>query len=144
MKQQHTRHQPVRCWAKSGPTRCYPPTPPPLISFLVSVGDAWWRAIHSGAESRSGAPLPPRPNHIQLDGKRNEQHRRIDVCMWVGVGETPMRATKIMHVALAAHCCAASSTHRSPPLSCTTRISTLSRPYAIVPALPCSHPAVDR
>ena len=59
MKQQHTRRQSVRCRTKSGLTRCHPPTPPPLESFLVSVGDAWWRAIHSGVESCSGAPLPP-------------------------------------------------------------------------------------
>ena len=103
------------CWAKSGPTRCYPPTPPPLVSFLVSVGDAWWRAIHSGVESRSGAPLPPGPDHTQLGGRRDKQHRRIDVCMWVGMGGRNSHAHHrncLLRVAFTAHCCASSSTRQ--------------------------------
>ena len=138
----------MRCWAKSGPTRCYPPTPPPLISFLVSVGDAWWRAIHSGVESRSGAPLPPGPDHTQLGGRRDKQHRRIDVCMWVGTGGRNSYAHHrncLLRVAFTAHCCASSSTcqlkrphyfRRPPPLSCTARIAAPPRPSAIEPALP--------
>ena len=35
--------------------------PPPFVSFLVSVGDAWWRVIHSGVESLLGAPPSPNP-----------------------------------------------------------------------------------
>ena len=39
----------------------YLPAPLPFVSFLVSVGDAWWRVIHSGVESHLGAPPSPNP-----------------------------------------------------------------------------------